>query len=111
MSGCMYHPAERIGVRDVGIRGRSIRGLEVLRDVVEWAGRVSYSARSGDTAEVGEHLARRVHGDGPGLKADHAVRGDMGQLLGAPDGCGGVLAVDSVDGEYRVGLRREGTPA
>jgi len=81
------------------------------RDVVTWAGRVSFAARAGDAAEVGEHLPGRVHGDGPGLKADHAVCGDVSQLLRAPDGCGGVLAVDAVDGEYRVRFRCELTPA
>ena len=92
-----------------GVRG-SIASLEVPRDVVAWAGRVSAAPRAGDTTEVGEHLAARVHGDGPGLKADHAIRGDVSELLRAPDGCGGVLAVDAVDGEYRVRLRCELAP-
>src|SRR6185437_10911283 len=55
------------------------------RDVVTWAGRVSFAARAGDAAEFGEHRTGRVHGDGPDLKDDHAVCGDVSQLLRGRD--------------------------
>ena len=72
------------------------------RTLGDWQRDASPAARAGDAAQVGEHLPRCVHGQGPCLQADHTVGLIAGQLLGPLVMADGQVALPA--GVARVGV-------